>query len=177
MSSDWQPLPETQMQNNANTASCRSKGLQTRPSSSSSAPGQAPKKKRRGSYGQSSPATSTDDSVHVIEDSGDDVEPRVQPAGRPRAEKGKTTYRAKNRVAAKRCREKTKQYEIDLANKEKKVTQERMYLDACVTALKNEVLTLKNQILQHSDCDCDMIQGYIARAASGVSISGARVPS
>ncbi|WQF84262.1 Putative basic-leucine zipper domain-containing protein [Colletotrichum destructivum] len=51
----------------------------------------------------------------------------------------KKTYRVKNRAAAKRCREKTTQYEMDLVNKEKQVTQERVYLDSCVTALKNEV--------------------------------------
>jgi len=84
----------------------------------------------------------------------------------------KKPYRVKNRAAAKRCREKTKQYEVDLVNKEKQVTQEHMYLDAYVTALKNEVLFLKNQILQHGSCDCDMIQGYIARTASTVSVTG-----
>ncbi|KAJ0349273.1 hypothetical protein COL154_013620 [Colletotrichum chrysophilum] len=85
-------------------------------------------------------------------------------------------YRVKNRAAAKRCREKTKQYEEDLAVQEKEITQERMYLDACVTALKNEVLTLKNQILQHSDCGCELIEGYIARAAGGISAAAAAPP-
>ncbi|KAK2031268.1 hypothetical protein LX32DRAFT_661988 [Colletotrichum zoysiae] len=84
----------------------------------------------------------------------------------------KKPYRVKNRAAAKRCREKTKQYEIDLTNRAKQVTEERVYLDACVTALKNEVLSLKNQILQHGSCDCDMIQGYITRTASSVSVAG-----
>ncbi|KAK6224919.1 bZIP transcription factor [Colletotrichum tabaci] len=89
----------------------------------------------------------------------------------------KKTYRVKNRAAAKRCREKTKQYEMDLSNKEKQVTQERLYLDACVAALKNEVLTLRNQILEHGSCDCEMIQGYIARTASSVGHTGHRVPA
>ncbi|KZL65392.1 transcription factor Atf21 (bZIP transcription factor) [Colletotrichum tofieldiae] len=86
----------------------------------------------------------------------------------PRPEKRKP-HRVKNLVAAKRYREKTKQYETSLVAKKGQVTRERMYLDSCVTALKNEVLTLKNQILQHGDCDCDLIQVYIARAASALS--------
>ncbi|EFQ26706.1 basic region leucine zipper [Colletotrichum graminicola M1.001] len=102
-----------------------------------------------------------------------DSDASLAPAVRDR----KMPYRVKNRAAAKRCREKTKQYEIDLANKEKQVTKEHMYLDACVVALKNEVLSLKNQILQHSSCDCDMIQGYIARTASTVSVAGNGVPT
>ncbi|KAK1973420.1 hypothetical protein LZ30DRAFT_15933 [Colletotrichum cereale] len=89
----------------------------------------------------------------------------------------KKTHRVKNRVAAKRCREKTKQYETDLANKEKQVTQERVYLDACGTALKNEVLALRNQILEHGNCDCEMIQGYIARMARSVGYIGHRAPA
>ncbi|KZL78699.1 bZIP transcription factor [Colletotrichum tofieldiae] len=56
----------------------------------------------------------------------------------------KKRHRIKNQAAAKRCRKKTKHYKTDLANKEKQVTQERMYLDACVTALKNEPLGLRS---------------------------------
>ncbi|KAK1978420.1 hypothetical protein LZ30DRAFT_216450 [Colletotrichum cereale] len=115
-----------------------------------------------------------DNGVRAEDDNeGEDSDASSAPAGSGR----KKTYRVKNRAAAKRCREKTKQYEIDLANREKQVTQERMYLDACVTALKNEVLGLKNQILQHGSCDCDMIQGYIARTASNVSVAAHGVPT
>ncbi|KAK1701273.1 hypothetical protein BDP55DRAFT_15684 [Colletotrichum godetiae] len=87
----------------------------------------------------------------------------------PRPE-GKKTYRVKNRAAAKRCREKTKQHELDLTAQEKQVTQERMYLDAYVAALKNEILVLRSQILEHGDCDCEIIRGYIARTANNISI-------
>ncbi|KAJ0365756.1 hypothetical protein COL26b_011939 [Colletotrichum chrysophilum] len=93
----------------------------------------------------------------------EDGESSLSPSGPER----RKNYRVKNRAAAKRCREKTKQYELDLAAKEQEVTQERIYLDAYVTALRNEVLSLKDQILQHGDCDCDVIQGYIATAAGG----------
>ncbi|KAK2001195.1 basic region leucine zipper [Colletotrichum falcatum] len=103
---------------------------------------------------------------------GEDSDASTAPAGPSR----KKPYRIKNRAAAKRCREKTKQYEIYLSNREKQVTEERMYLDACVTALKNEVLSLKNHILQHGSCDCDMIQGYISRTATAISVSGHGVP-
>ncbi|KAI3558862.1 transcription factor atf21 [Colletotrichum abscissum] len=91
---------------------------------------------------------------------------------RPRLNKG---HRIKNRAAAKRSREKTKQYEQYLVVKEHEIAQERMYLNTCLIALKNEVLTLKNEILQHTGCDCEMIQRYIDKAAhsfgSGVAQS------
>ncbi|KAL0937685.1 basic region leucine zipper [Colletotrichum truncatum] len=129
---------------------------------------QPTKKSRVGNGGNPSPANSSsyDDGAQWVEGDGEDDDKEDD---RPTGRDTKKTYRVKNRAAAKRCREKTKQYELDLAAKEKQVTQERLYLDACVAALKNEVLTLKNQILQHGDCDCEIIQGYIARAANGVS--------
>ncbi|KAJ0337269.1 hypothetical protein COL154_013402 [Colletotrichum chrysophilum] len=100
----------------------------------------------------------------ISNDNGEDQKPSVSLSGPER----RKTYRVKNRAAAKRCREKTKQYELGLATKEQEVIQERIHLDECVTALRNEILSLKGQILQHGDCDCDVIQGYIARAAGGV---------
>ncbi|KAK2014164.1 hypothetical protein LZ32DRAFT_208796 [Colletotrichum eremochloae] len=103
---------------------------------------------------------------------GEDSDPSSVPAGPD----SKRPYRVKNRAAAKRCRQKTKQYEIDLVNKERDVTEERMFLDACVTSLKNEVLSLKNEILRHSSCDCSMIQDYIVRTASTVSVGEQSVP-
>ncbi|KDN71689.1 hypothetical protein CSUB01_12398 [Colletotrichum sublineola] len=80
------------------------------------------------------------------------------------------TYRINNRAAAKRCREKTKQQELDLVAIDRHVTEERMYLDACVASLKDEVLSLRNTILQHSDCDCEAIKRYISNAAGDLSL-------
>ncbi|EQB49517.1 hypothetical protein CGLO_11142 [Colletotrichum gloeosporioides Cg-14] len=137
------------------------------PRASSSTIQQQLRKARTGSAGKlaltSSAAHKVDDAT-LKSDNGQQDEPLH---GTPSPGK-KKSYRVRNRAAAKRCREKTKQYELDLAAKEQDIAQERIYLDACVTALRNEVLDLKSQILQHSDCDCEIIQGYIARAASGV---------
>ncbi|OLN97228.1 Cyclic AMP-responsive element-binding protein 5 [Colletotrichum chlorophyti] len=150
---------------------------------------QPPRKTRIGPRAEPSPAGSTSFEEDVIvaayPDVGEESEAGPSPGDGSSVASAQGTgpgpgldrnkkYRVKNRAAAKRCREKTKQYEIDLAAREKQVTQERMYLDACVTALKNEVLTLKNQILQHGDCECDMIKGYIAKAAGDVSVGAGR---
>uniref|UniRef100_L2G2B8 Transcription factor atf21 n=1 Tax=Colletotrichum fructicola (strain Nara gc5) TaxID=1213859 RepID=L2G2B8_COLFN len=133
-----------------------------------SAAQQSHKRAKIGAVGKPSPSSSnsyrgkvtmTDDDTKY-EGEGDEVGEQGE-SWRP----GMKKYRVKNRAAAKRCREKTKLYEEDLAVKEQEVTQERMYLDAYVAALKEEVLALKNQILQHGDCNCELIQGYIARTA------------
>lgn len=83
----------------------------------------------------------------------------------------KKKYRVKNRAAAKRCRDKARQYEIDLVAREKQVTDEHAQLEACAASVKEEILVLKQQILQHSGCECPMIQGYIARVANEVGVS------
>ncbi|KAF6810299.1 basic region leucine zipper [Colletotrichum musicola] len=164
----WQPSLDDQQQNKPRRRTTGSDSNKTKMSDDrrrSSTTQQPSKKIRVGPVSEPSPASSTSygENTQDIEFNDERDESEAPPA--PSKQK---TYHVKNRAAAKRCREKTKQYEIDLAVREKQVTEERMYLDACVTALKNEVLTLKNQILQHGDCDCEIIQGYIARAASGV---------
>ncbi|OHF03475.1 hypothetical protein CORC01_01194 [Colletotrichum orchidophilum] len=129
------------------------------------------KKARLRARAQASPLSTTlsDGNAKCIENANERRDSDRDTCSSTRPEE-KKTYRVKNRAAAKRCREKTKQHEMDLAAQEKRVTQERMYLDACVTALKNEVLVLRSQILEHGGCDCEMIRGYIARTANNVSI-------
>jgi hypothetical protein len=85
-------------------------------------------------------------------------------------------YRVKNRAAAKRCRDKSRQFEIDLAAREKQVTEDHIFLEASAAALREEILTLKNQILQHGDCNCEVIQAYISNVASQVSNASACRP-
>ncbi|KAH6697222.1 hypothetical protein F5X68DRAFT_226610 [Plectosphaerella plurivora] len=95
---------------------------------------------------------------------------------RPRPEEPTATapvserkYRVKNRAAAKRCRDKSRQFETDLAAREKQLSVNHVLLEASVAALREEILTLKHRILQHGDCDCEVIQTYISRVANQVS--------
>lgn len=162
----WQPAPNDGRQSEPHQRTVSgSRKTKIAGDRRSSIPQRSWKRTRLGTTGEPSPASpsSYDENALEIE-----VDNEVDESDAPPAPGKQKTHRVKNRAAAKRCREKTKQYEMDLAARERQVTEERMYLDACVTALKNEVLTLKNQILQHGDCDCEIIQGYIAKAASGV---------
>ncbi|KAH7354525.1 hypothetical protein B0T11DRAFT_301504 [Plectosphaerella cucumerina] len=60
-----------------------------------------------------------------------------------------------------------------LRGREKQVTEDHMFLKASAAALWEQILTLKNRILQHGDCDCEVIQAYISNVASQVSNSSA----
>ncbi|KAF4809190.1 Basic leucine zipper (bZIP) transcription factor atfB [Colletotrichum siamense] len=139
----------------------------------SSAAKQGYKRAKIGAGGKPSPSSSnsSDDKMTTIKDDNMD-EGEVDEVGEQSESwhpGSRKKYRAKNREAAKRCRVKTKQYEEDLAVKSREIERQRMYLDEYVTALQSEVLALKNQILQHGDCDCELINRYIARAAGAIS--------
>jgi hypothetical protein len=79
-----------------------------------------------------------------------------------------TRNREKNRLAASKCREKAKKHVDELREREKQLAAVRAQLTAHKTKLKEEMLALKNEILRHSDCNCDFIQQYLNTAARQV---------
>ncbi|KAI0547473.1 hypothetical protein F4679DRAFT_365366 [Xylaria curta] len=74
-------------------------------------------------------------------------------------------HRERNRVAARKCRQKTKRNVAGLQRREKELGQQNKALVSCVRSLREEILDLKTEILKHSDCDNAVIQKYIANAA------------
>ncbi|KAH8660078.1 hypothetical protein BX600DRAFT_438302 [Xylariales sp. PMI_506] len=81
---------------------------------------------------------------------------------------GHKRSREKSRLAASRCREKSKKYIDNLCKRERKLATERATLQAAAAKLKEEVLSLKCEILKHGDCDCEIIQNYLVSAAKAV---------
>ncbi|KAI1461847.1 hypothetical protein F4805DRAFT_411167 [Annulohypoxylon moriforme] len=77
--------------------------------------------------------------------------------------------RERNRVAAHKCRQKAKQSMTDLQARERELSQQNRMLQEHAGSLRDEILDLKNEILRHSECNSDIIQNYIARAARDVN--------
>ncbi|KAI0833913.1 hypothetical protein F5Y06DRAFT_301097 [Hypoxylon sp. FL0890] len=77
--------------------------------------------------------------------------------------------RERNRVAAHKCRQKAKQSMSDLQTRERELSQQNRMLQEHAGSLRDEILDLKNEILRHSDCNSDIIQNYIAKAARDVN--------
>jgi chromosome segregation ATPase len=71
-----------------------------------------------------------------------------------------------NRQAAKKCRQKTKDQERHLEARGQELMEQNSHLNAEATALKDEVISLKNEILMHATCDDDLITDYITHAAT-----------
>ncbi|KAI0513309.1 hypothetical protein F5B22DRAFT_637244 [Xylaria bambusicola] len=73
--------------------------------------------------------------------------------------------RERNRVAARKCRQKAKQNIVGLQRRERDLSQQNTVLLSHVGNLREEILDLKNEILRHSECNSSVIQNYIANAA------------
>lgn len=73
--------------------------------------------------------------------------------------------RARNREAANRCRAKSKVAVAELEATERAMGAEHHALTQTARSLREEVLSLKNQLLMHGNCDDDLIQQYLANSA------------
>lgn len=114
---------------------------------------------------QTPPIQSTDSSVYTKRE---DTEP-YQAEDLQEEETGRTkrtlTYRERNRIAAHKCRQKNKQSVQELQQQERDLAEKNKVLAAHVGHLKDEVLGLKTEILNHGNCDDELIQNYIAKSA------------
>ncbi|KAI1083122.1 hypothetical protein F5B20DRAFT_447427 [Whalleya microplaca] len=77
--------------------------------------------------------------------------------------------RERNCIAARKCRTKAKQRMTELQERERKESQRNRLLSDYIETLRGEVVELKNEILRHSQCDSEIIQNYIQRAAQDIS--------
>lgn len=81
--------------------------------------------------------------------------------------------RERNRVAATKCRAKTKAAITKLEEVERAVSDRREYLSAERSALINEVLSLRLELIRHSNCQTDSnIDNYLRNAAIMIGQTG-----
>lgn len=78
------------------------------------------------------------------------------------------SQRQRNRVAATKCRAKSKVAIAELEATERAMSSQNMELSSTVMHLREEVLALKNQLLLHGNCDCEHIQQYLTNAARNI---------
>ncbi|KAI9882520.1 MAG: 54S ribosomal protein, mitochondrial [Watsoniomyces obsoletus] len=84
-------------------------------------------------------------------------------------EEGEDSKRSKflerNRVAASKCRQKKKEWTSQLEIRARALQLQKDQLSLVVASLKNEVLALKGELLQHDSCGCERIRQYLHREA------------
>ncbi|EGU86543.1 hypothetical protein HZS61_011432 [Fusarium oxysporum f. sp. conglutinans] len=71
----------------------------------------------------------------------------------------------RNRMASNKFRARKKEDEKELKSAEKDMVQINRDLTNCATNLTLQVYNLKMKLLEHTDCDCTLIQEYIAHEA------------
>ncbi|RSM03797.1 hypothetical protein CEP52_007154 [Fusarium oligoseptatum] len=101
---------------------------------------------------------------------GEKGEAQYQEKGRHKTRKQQSTttesrIRQQNKEAAIRCRRRKCQEEADLWSREKSLEDANRRLVSHCNYLKEEIYYIKEQLLQHSSCNCVLIQEYIANEA------------
>lgn len=99
------------------------------------------------------------------------------PLGRPRGDANPppAVQRERNRMAATKCRAKSKAAISKLEEDERAVTEERNNLYAKKEVLVDEVLSLRMELIRHGHCVGDNnIQNYLQNAARMIGDSGGR---
>ncbi|CAM1507434.1 Fc.00g070750.m01.CDS01 [Cosmosporella sp. VM-42] len=71
----------------------------------------------------------------------------------------------RNRIAATKCRLRKRDEASALASREQAMEDQNRYLSTCFDSLTAEIYHLKTQLLRHTDCNCKLIQKYIANEA------------
>ncbi|KAH7471587.1 hypothetical protein FOMA001_g13053 [Fusarium oxysporum f. sp. matthiolae] len=71
----------------------------------------------------------------------------------------------RNRIAANKCRLRKRDEALALASREENMEGQHRYLMTCFDSLTVEVYHLKTQLLRHTECNCVLIQNYIANEA------------
>ncbi|KAM5357090.1 hypothetical protein ACJZ2D_016626 [Fusarium nematophilum] len=71
----------------------------------------------------------------------------------------------RNRIAATKCRLRKRDEASILASREKAMEDRNRSLSACFDSLTAEIYYLKTELLRHADCNCVLIQKYIAHEA------------
>ncbi|KAF2625785.1 hypothetical protein BU25DRAFT_308611, partial [Macroventuria anomochaeta] len=81
----------------------------------------------------------------------------------------------KNRVAAHKCRQRKKEYIGGLEGRAREFSAKNKALKESVAILREEVLSLKNEVLRHAGCGFWAVDEYLARCAG--DLLGMEAPS
>ncbi|KAF2003932.1 hypothetical protein P154DRAFT_393869, partial [Amniculicola lignicola CBS 123094] len=86
----------------------------------------------------------------------------------------------KNRVAAHKCRQRKKEYINGLEGRAREFSSKNKQLRENVAMLRDEILTLKNEVLRHAGCGFWAVDEYLARCAGdllGMDVPSSMAPS
>ncbi|KAF3940321.1 hypothetical protein ABW19_dt0201104 [Dactylella cylindrospora] len=130
--------------------------------------------KKKGKSGPASSNGDEDEEMDDIDDMDDGDDLKSNSNGDPKKmtdEEKRKNFLERNRVAALKCRQRKKQWLANLQAKVEYYGAENDALNAQVTSLREEILTLKTLLLAHKDCPISRATG--APALTGLDALGA----
>lgn len=94
-------------------------------------------------------------------------QPTISPSPDPEEELDEHSKKVqeRNRIASNKFRVKKREDAKKLRADEKEMEKTNRDLSSCVSELTMQVYELKMRLLQHTDCECHLIQNYIANEA------------
>ncbi|KAF9208915.1 hypothetical protein BGZ49_007121 [Haplosporangium sp. Z 27] len=111
---------------------------------------------------KSSRSKSTSASRKVRNASNDSSHPRKHSSPEEESSEAKRQkFLERNRMAASKCREKKRLQTLKTISDADAITARNQALHESLDSLQEEVRSLKNQILCHRDCGCDVIQKFV----------------
>ncbi|KAF5006932.1 hypothetical protein FDECE_6708 [Fusarium decemcellulare] len=133
----------------------------------SSANQRAPTKtSRRGSSKKKSSQPTAEDTRQVPDPGGAQQAAATSTPSPDQEPDGQTKrVQERNRIASNKFRVKKREDAKKLREDEQDMERINQDLSSCVADLTAEVYQLKMKLLQHTDCDCSLIQSYIANEA------------
>ncbi|KIE00602.1 transcription factor atf21, partial [Metarhizium majus ARSEF 297] len=147
--------------------------IQTQPSETSTVaknPGTSTKRKRRQpqSVAKSTHAGDSRLKRPCLSRSTSFSSSTVDPLSHSKDDKAKNKedmYLERSRVASNRFRERKRNEIAQLESEEYTIEDANRQLHSILDALTSEILSLKMQLLQHTNCNCELIQAYINKEA------------
>ncbi|KAF2745490.1 hypothetical protein M011DRAFT_137593 [Sporormia fimetaria CBS 119925] len=147
--------------------------------------GSSTKRRRKASQVAADSATSTIPSQPGTASPAPNPQPPKRKRGRPKAQpqdqssltaegypfpvsSARESHLEKNRVAAHKCRQRRKEYIANLENRSRDLSTNNRVLKESVATLRDEVLSLKNILLEHAGCGCWAIDEYLKKSAGNL---------
>lgn len=84
----------------------------------------------------------------------------------------RSRFLERNRLAASKCRQKKKEWTSNLETRARQLQNDKNQLALIVGFLKDEVLSLKGELLKHTDCNCDRIRQYLNQEVTNLAAQG-----
>lgn len=143
---------------------------------------QPPLKRRRTSRQSASSQAQGNTSTQQNDDATANPQPPKRKRGRPKSQpqmieaytadgypfqvsSARQSHLEKNRVAAHKCRQRKKEYIGSLESRAREFAAKNRALKENVAVLREEVLSLKNEVLRHAGCGFWAVDEYLARCA------------